>query len=97
MDRTANFDRLPQHMHGALERYIDKGIPPGGFLTAVLSNDLRNAVGRADAENRERIGDYVIYLYNDAPSVCWGSPEKVEAWIAAGGLHGLAPAQQAAE
>jgi hypothetical protein len=85
---SPNLARLPEHMHGAIARYIERGIPPGSFLEAVLSNDLKGAVGRADHINRERIGDYVRFLYNDAPAGCWGSPEAVSDWIKAGGLLG---------
>lgn len=68
-------------MMPAIRRYIDKGIEPGGFLAAVICNDLRGAVGRADAENLSQLPAFVSYFYNDAPSSCWGSPEKFEAWL----------------
>lgn len=77
---------LPEHMHGAMLRWIEHGISPGGFLTAVLENNLREAVARADMINIRRLSDYVRYLYNDAPSGCWGSPEAVRAWHRQGGL-----------
>lgn len=71
---------LPVHMHGAISRYIAKGIPPGSFLTAVLSNDLMGAFGKADDENREALYEWVRFIYNYAPTGCHGSPEKVRAW-----------------
>lgn len=73
---------IPDHMMGGLERYINHGVEPGDFLTAVIENDLAEAVGRADAENMHNLPAYVGYLYNEAPSQCWGSPEKMKAWIA---------------
>ena len=72
---------IPEYMMGGLERYINHGIAPGGFLTAVLENDLKEAVSRADDINMINIPAYVGYLYNEAPSGCYGSPEKVKAWI----------------
>ena len=42
---------IPEHTKGALDRYVDHGLEPGGFLTAVLTNDLFGAVARADSEN----------------------------------------------
>lgn len=72
---------IPEHMHGALKRYIDDGILPGGFLSAVLQNNLKEAVGRADHLNMDKLPDYIRFLYNFAPSPCWGSEEKVSAWI----------------
>jgi len=73
-------NRIPDHMVGAIERWIEHGIPPGDFLMAVLCNDLKEAVGRADDINVTLLPAYVSYFYNDAPSQCWGSPEKVLAW-----------------
>jgi len=75
--------KLGQHMVDALNRYIEHGIEPGSFLYAVLSNDLKGAVGRADHNNQRLIFEYVAYLYNYCPADCWGSPEKVENWLKA--------------
>ena len=91
--RKADWSLIPEHMIGGLRRYIENGIPPGHFLTAVLCNDLRGAVDRADDTNRRRLADYVIFLYNYVPSQCWGSPEKFEVWIA---QHGLGATEVAA-
>lgn len=72
---------IPPHMRAALLRYTKDHIEPGSFLRAVLENNLKEAVARADGINRHRLIDYVTYLYNEAPSACWGSPEKVQAWL----------------
>jgi hypothetical protein len=84
---SGNWDLIPCHMRGALDRYIGHGVPPGNFLTAVLCNDLREACGRADDINRVRLHDYLTFLYCDAPSDCWGSPAKFAAWVQRGGLN----------
>jgi hypothetical protein len=78
---------IPPGMIGGLRRYIEHGIPPGHFMTAVLSNDLMEALKRADNENINRLPDYGMWLYNCAPTECYGSPQKVEAWIKKGGLN----------
>jgi hypothetical protein len=78
---------IPERMLGALQRYVDHGIKPGDFLTAVLSNDLREACGRADDENQRLIFEYVKFLHNHVPSGCWGSPENVRNWLKRGGLN----------
>ena len=75
---------IPDRMMGGLRRYIEKRIKPGNFLTAVLQNDLREACGRADKENIRNLPAYVAYLYNEAPSTCWGSPERVTDWLQPG-------------
>ena len=83
---NVNWELVPEHIRGGLKRYIDNGIPPGSFLTAVLSNDLMEAFGCADYINRHRLFDIVSFLYGSAPAGCWGSPERVASWIERGGL-----------
>ena len=78
---------IPDHMMDGLTRYIESGIPPGDFLSAVLSNNLHEAVTRADDENVKNLPAYLGYLVNEAPSNCWGSREKVKEWIQVK-LHG---------
>ena len=64
-----------------LRRYADHGIPPGDFLRAVLENNLMEAVGRADYENRLYLYEICDYIYNEMPFNCHGSPENVRAWL----------------
>ena len=64
-----------------IDRYAQHHIPTGSFLQAVLSNDLCGAMGQADDENRRDIFEIVSYCYNEIPSDCWGSPEKVQRWL----------------
>lgn len=66
---------------GALERYLNNGIMPGGFLTAVLENNLVESLGRADEENSKNLKDIVRYMYNYFPSNAWGSREKIELYL----------------
>ena len=74
---------IPDRMMGAITRYIEQGVPPGDFLTAIIENNLSEAIGRADNENMANIPAYVAYFYNEAPGPCWGSPEKRRAWLRA--------------
>ena len=80
---------IPERMQDALIRYYEKRIEPGHFLTAVLENDLMEALGRADVENRHSLHAYCMWLYNQTPSGSYGSPEAVKRWLA--GEH---PAQE---
>lgn len=76
-----DYDKLPTpDLRGSLEAYIEHGYMPGHFLTAVLSNDLFDAVGRADSYNLSLIPNIVIWIWNEAPSACHGSREKVRTW-----------------
>ena len=71
---------IPARMMGGLERWIKHGKLPGDFLCAVLRNDLMVACQIADDENLANLPAYAAYLYNEAPSQCHGSLEKVRAW-----------------
>jgi hypothetical protein len=74
--------KIPECMMPAIRRYIDDHVQPGNFLTAVIDNDLKEACCRADEENLENLKAFVLYFYNEAPSQCFGSPEKRIAWCA---------------
>ena len=85
----ANWSLIPEHCRDGLREYIKRGRPTGSFLMAVLRNDLRATFECADDTNRAVVFDYIKFLYNDAPTWCWGSPAKVERWMAHKGLDGL--------
>ncbi len=72
---------IPDYMRESLLSYVDDHIPAGNFLTAVLENSLSRAISCADDSNMRNIPAYGNFLYNYAPSACWGSPEKVAAWL----------------
>jgi hypothetical protein len=76
------YDLVPvDYMADGIERYIERHAEPGGFLIALLTNDLRRACERADDTNGRHLLEWVKWLYNYAPSGCWGSPERFEAWL----------------
>ncbi|MEF8794030.1 hypothetical protein [Thiohalorhabdus sp.] len=74
----------------SLHHYITRGDPLGGFLSAVMSNQLVEAYSKADNHNRQHMEAYAFFLFNDAPMDCWGSPEAVQEWAHKGGLLGTA-------
>lgn len=73
--------RVRPNMVDALKGYAEERHPVGHFLTAVLVNDLSEAVARADEDNLANLPAFIGYLYNEAPSPCWGSEEKVKKWL----------------
>lgn len=75
--------QIPAHMREPMTDYIENGLEPGGFLTAVLENNLSAAVSHADEFNMAQLPAYANFLYNHAPSDCWGSRKKVTDWIKA--------------
>ena len=79
--RKPDYDKLPNpDTAETLRMYIEEGYSPGGFMTAVLSNDLFQAVAVADPYHLSMIPNLVVWIYNEAPRECWGSKAKVEAW-----------------
>ena len=80
---------IPARMMPGIKRYVEDGVNPGGFLTAVIENDLSRAVGAADDENLSNIPAYIGWFYNQGPTGCWGSKEKMKAWIKLGGMKGV--------
>ena len=72
---------IPERMMGGIQRYLEHGIPPGSFLTAIIENNLSRAVANADNENMQNIPAYVSYFYNECPGDCWGSPENMQEWM----------------
>ena len=76
-----DYTHLPQHIREDFRMYIEKGVPQGSFMTALLSNNLKETFARANRRNRASIPAYVDFLYWSVPSNIWGSEEKVEAHI----------------
>lgn len=76
-----SYAQIPEHMQAALRRYVLEGIQPGDFLTGVITNDLKRAVGHADAINLPLLKLYVQWFYNIAPGFCWGSTAIMREWM----------------
>jgi hypothetical protein len=68
---------IPARTKAALDHFARTGNYPGGFCTAVLENKFAEALCNADSENLAAIQEIALYLYNQLPSACWGSVEKV--------------------
>jgi len=66
----------------SIDRYVEHHRRTGGFLRAVLSNDLTAAISCADEQAIDNLPHIVAYLWNEVPSGCWGSREKVRDWLA---------------
>jgi len=72
---------IPLNIKAAIDEYVDHGHPVGGFVNAVLCNDLQEAVVRADEVSLACIVAICKYVFNLTPAPCWGSKEKVRAWM----------------
>lgn len=72
---------IPERFKASLGRYVNDGIPTGSFLQCVLENNLFGAVQRADDEALVALPHIVGYVYNELPSGCYGSKERVTIWL----------------
>lgn len=84
-----DYSSIPVITLDSIARYVEKGIPTGDFLRAVITNDLYGACSRADQYNGKCLPQIVKYFYNQTPSGCWGSPDRHEKWLKHDGLAGV--------
>lgn len=74
---------IPQHLHEGLLRYFLHGIRPGGYLCAVLSNNLRETIDRAatafGATHQDAV-NIIRFCEMNAPGTAWGSPAAIDHW-----------------
>ena len=88
---SVDYSLIPnQSMVVGFKNYVEHGIAPGSFMTALLSNNLTAALSGADSTNRELLtqwrvdenGDELLpawahWLTWDIPSPFCGSKEAV--------------------
>ena len=79
--------RVPEHLRGALARYIVSGIMPGCFLQALLTNDLRCTAKFSTDDTLVAIPRILKFLYWYAPMECHGTPARYHAWRRHRGLE----------
>jgi hypothetical protein len=53
--------KVPPQVFGELYRHYRNGIPTGGFLKAVLSNDAHLSAAIADSTNRQHLADIILF------------------------------------
>ena len=75
-----DYSGLPESLRGSMKRYLEYGIDPGSFLTAVIENNLSDSFATADENNRIILFDIVQWFYSKAPMQCWKSRENRIAW-----------------
>ena len=73
---------VPEDLIPPLIRYLTERRDPGGFLKAVLCNNLVLALQYENsAMTMQGLKDLVFWIHNKAPSFAWGSARSVETWI----------------
>jgi hypothetical protein len=76
-----DYSLIPERIMQNLLYYVKGKEAPGGFLYAVLSNNLFKAISKADDEMLPLIPLLVMYIHWEVPASCHGSPEHVKAWM----------------
>ena len=72
---------IPPRIRKAIDKYRDHHLYPGGFVDAVLVNDMIGAIGRADAESMAALPAIVGYIHWEIPAKCHGNRARVNAWL----------------
>lgn len=72
---------IPSHTKESLINYFDRCWEPGGFLMAVLRNDLYAAATKADHVNGPELANIVKWIINNAPYGSYGDKEAVNGWL----------------
>jgi len=71
----------PAHILDGIWDYAQNHRLHGGFVMAVLENNLNEALGQADSSSLAGLRDICAYVTWEIPATCHGSKEKVQAWL----------------
>lgn len=75
------YANIPLGIRDGLDNYINKRLRPGGFLRAVIENNLSVALFSSDLASRRELYNIMMWFQWNAPYQCWGSPERLRAWL----------------
>lgn len=63
-----HYNDLPSHLVTLLEDFLLYGYNPGGFLTAVLNNDLKRSIAFGDLQSQKHLCNLVKFIANHFPA-----------------------------
>ena len=81
VDRYVDEYDADRNIIGTLVNYIERRFPCGDALSGLLENDLRKFMSHADRNTLNNLDTTFKFMYNVLPSFCWGSKEKVTAFL----------------
>jgi hypothetical protein len=77
-----DYTKVPvDYMRESVRLYVEDGIQPGSFLTAVICNDFAMAVVKADRQNGAALREWALFFLNEVPPTVWGSHDAMSAWL----------------
>lgn len=59
------YEKIPPLVMAGMKRYVENRVKPGHFLTAVIQNDLGQAVGKADLDSYAALKEIVQWFWNE--------------------------------
>lgn len=62
----------------SLEHYEKDGAPTGGFLRAVLENNLLGALRQGDEDSIKNLREIAFWVWDNLPANIWGNPQRVQ-------------------
>ena len=71
---------LPEHLAGAIDRFVDQRLQPGDCLRALLAYDMREYNRRADNATMAASPALIRYIFNTVPEHACGSYLAVDSW-----------------
>jgi len=82
MTYLLDYHALPNiNLKVTLENYVVHGLAPGGFMTAVLTNDLYRTVNAADSNNKKIVPEIVNWIQINLPISCYGTQKNMKSWM----------------
>ena len=76
-----DYSGLPLGLQYGMRLYLERGVFPGSFLTAVIKNEFIQAVTHADATNQPLLRSIALWFCNHAPIGSFGSSEIAQEWV----------------
>lgn len=83
--KPVDYSPLPSHLQGGMRLWVEDGIQPGSFLSAVLTNNLVGALASADSDSRIVLDRIAQFVHWEIPALSHGSREACRAWAASHG------------
>jgi len=81
MTKYINFAVGQEYTTLGAENYLIWGIEPGGFLKAVICNDLYRASATADYQNKPILTEISAAVFHNFPHGSYGGYEQYENWM----------------
>jgi|GEM_PF-1471547 len=79
---TFGYDTIPDLIQESLWNYLAYGLPPGGFMEAVLKNDFTSAMARADHTwNGRSFKDLARWVEKYVPHYARGTDDIMKKWM----------------